>query len=663
MKVIEVILPIPLKQSFYYTIPEKLQDKEIKYRRVSVPFGNRTLIGYAVSIIEDYQPKDDIKLKDIISVIDTMELLNNEITALAQWLAKTYLCSVGEAMSVIVPVSLKVPKKLTRAKNKDIKIFNPNFILTDYQKNAFEKIRQAINEHKPEKFLIHGVTGSGKTEVYLKSIQTAIDSNKSAIFLLPEIALTPQFISILNKRFGDIVALWHSEVTTIQKYKIFNAIRTGEIKIVVGARSAIFLPFTNLGLIIIDEEHENTYKQNNKPSYDTKEIALWRAEYNKAVVVFGSATPAIETYHNAVLGKYKLLEMPARIDNKPLPKIQLISLKNMKTAVSVFSKPMITAIKTALARREQIIIFLNRRGFSPSIICKNCDTVIQCPDCSVAMVYHKNPEHLECHYCGRQFRFPLKCPNCNHTEYRVIGVATQRVEQDLKVLFPHTKIFRLDRDSVTSKKVYTEVYEGIKNEEYSILLGTQMVTKGFDFPRVSLVCVVDADTSLFLPDFRSSERTFQLITQVAGRCGRANIKGKVLVQTRYPENYALMFAKMYSYDKFYKQEIEYRKELFYPPFCNIAKITVRNKDNDKCLSFAETLYRRTEKEMTQLKYSIFLLGPSQSYISRLNGTYRWQIILKGKRTEIKHLLEVVSSNLKLPQETYINIELDPTDLL
>ncbi len=663
MKVIEVILPIPLKQSFYYKIPEKYQNKEIKYRRVSVPFGSRVFVGYAVSVVEDYQPVETIKLKEFISVIDKMDVLNEEIIELAKWLAQTYLCSVGEAMSVIVPTSLKAPRRNTKQRDKKIKIDDPNFMMTEHQKNAFEKIHSAIISGKNENFLVHGVTGSGKTEVYLRSIRTAIDNNKSAIFLLPEIALTPQFISILNKRFGDIVALWHSEVTVIQKYRIFNAILTGETKIVVGARSAVFLPFKNLGLIIVDEEHENTYKQNNKPSYDTKEIALWRAKYNNAVVVFGSATPSIETYHNTMLGRYKLLEMPARIDNKPLPEIRLISLKDMKTTVSVFSKPMLAAIKTALARREQVIIFLNRRGYSPSIVCKNCDTVIQCPDCSVAMVYHKNPEHLECHYCGRQFRFPLKCPECGNSEYRVIGVATQRVEQDLKTLFPHTKIFRLDRDSVTSKKVYTDVYEGIKNEEYSILLGTQMVTKGFDFPRVSLVCVVDADTSLYLPDFHSSERTFQLITQVAGRCGRADIKGKVLVQTRYPDNYALKFCQEYAYDKFYVQEIEYRKELFYPPFCNIAKITVRNKDNDKCLAFAETLYKITEKEMMELNYPIYLLGPSQSYIAKLNNTYRWQIILKGNRAEIKDLLEKVSSKIRLPQETYINIELDPSDLL
>lgn len=663
MKVVEVVLPVPLNKTFYYTIPEKLQDKELKYRRVSVPFGNRTLDGYVINIIQDYKQEENIKLKDINDIVDNVEIVTDEIAEMSKWLAETYLCSIGEALATIVPIALKVPKRDLKIKKSKIKISNPNFDMTPYQKNAIEQIENSIKKNINENFLIHGVTGSGKTEVYLKSIQTAIDNNKSAIFLLPEISLTPQFISILNKRFGNIVALWHSAVTTIQKYKIFNAIRNGEIKIVVGARSAIFLPFTNLGLIIIDEEHENTYKQNNKPSYDTKEIALWRAKYNKAVVVFGSATPSIETYYNSKINKYKLLEMPYRIDNKPLPKIKLLSLKDVKTTVSVFSKQMLQAIKRALARREQVIIFLNRRGFSPSIICKTCDTVIQCPDCSVAMVYHKYPEHLECHYCGKQMKFPLKCPKCANLEYKVIGMATQRVEEDLKKIFPHTKIFRLDRDTATSKQIYTKVYEGIKSEQYSILLGTQMVTKGFDFPRVSLVCVVDADTSLYLPDFRSCERTFQLITQVAGRCGRADIKGKVLVQTKHIENYALTFAQQYDYKKFYEQEIEFRKDLNYPPFCNIAKITVRNKDNQKSLEFTEKVFKFIQEEINDKNYPVQILGPSQSYISKLNGTYRWQIILKGSRKQIKEILEEVSSKLRLPYETFINIELDPSDLL
>ena len=316
MKVAEVVLPVPLNKSFYYAIGEELKDKDLKYRRVSVPFGNRTLDGYVISVIQDYKEQEKIKLKNIKNVIDDVEILTDEIVELSKWLSDTYLCSVGEALATIVPISLKVPKRNSKIKKSKIKIVNPNFDMTQYQQNAIEQIETAIKGNNNENFLIHGVTGSGKTEVYLKSIQTAIDNNKSAIFLLPEISLTPQFISILNKRFGNIVALWHSGVTTIQKYKIFNAIQNGEIKIVVGARSAIFLPFTNLGLIIIDEEHENTYKQNNKPSYDTKEIALWRAKYNNAVTVFGSATPSIETYYAATQNKYKLLEMPYRIDIK-----------------------------------------------------------------------------------------------------------------------------------------------------------------------------------------------------------------------------------------------------------------------------------------------------------------------------------------------------------
>ncbi|MDD3053983.1 MAG: primosomal protein N' [Endomicrobiaceae bacterium] len=662
MTVVKVVLPVPVNKSFHYSLPKDLENNEIVHRRVKVPFGNRVLIGYALSIVEEHEIDEKIKLKNIIEILDSSSILTEEIVNMAQWLSETYLCSIGEAFATIVPVSLKIPKRLTNPKTKKIKIENPDFQITKYQQKAFEEITACIKTNKNENFLLHGVTSSGKTEVYLRSIQCAIDNNKSAIFLLPEISLTPQFINILNTRFGSVVALWHSGVTTIKKYKIFHSIQTGEIKIVVGARSAAFLPFTNLGLIIIDEEHENTYKQNNKPSYDAKEIALWRGKYNNAVTVFGSATPSLETYKKCLDNDLKLLELPERVDSKPLPIIEMISLKDVKTKVSVFSKKMFNAIKKALARREQIIIFLNRRGFSPSIMCQKCDTVIHCPDCSIAMVYHKNPEHLKCHYCGKEIHFPTKCPKCNSKEFNIFGVGTQRIEEDLKKLFPHTKIFRLDGDTAKSKDIYAKVYEGIKNEEYSILLGTQMVAKGFDFPRVSLVCVVDADTSLYLPDFRSSERTFQLLTQVAGRCGRSKITGKVLVQTKYPDNYALLFAQEYNYKKFYEYEMKFRKDLRYPPFCNIAKLTIRNKDEKKALDFAQTISDFLDNQISATKCNIDLLGPSQSYISKLNGTYRWQIILKGTRKELKTLLEQVST-IKTPSETFINMELDPSDLL
>ncbi len=661
MRVVEVVIPIPLNKSFYYTFASDLNAEKIIDRRIKVSFGNRIAVGYAIDIKEINDSK--LKLKDITEVLDSEPVISKEMKEMAGWLSKTYLCSVGEALSTIVPVSMKIPKrKISKKNNKKTKIENPNFKVTEYQKESLDKIYDAISVNKNINFLLHGVTGSGKTEIYLRAIQKTLDNNKTAIFLLPEIALTPQFISIIKKRFGDIVALWHSGVSMMQKYKIFDSVRTGDIKIVIGARSAIFLPFTNLGLIIIDEEHESTYKQDNKPCYDAKEIALWRAKYNNAVCVLGSATPAIETYKKSIDGHLKLLELPKRIDNKQMPVIEMISLKDIKNKESVLSNKLISAIKQALARREQIIVFLNRRGFSPTLMCKKCDTVYQCQNCSVSMVYHKKPEILKCHYCGAEIKFSIKCNKCGGKEFAIFGVGTQRVEEELKRILPHSKIFRLDADTATSKEVYSKVYEGIKNEEYDILLGTQMVAKGFDFSRISLVCVVDADTSLYLPDFRSSEKTFQLITQVAGRCGRADIKGKVLVQTKYLDNYALVNAKEYNYKQFYGQEIEFRKELKYPPFCDIAKVTVRNKDDKKTLDFIKQVYVYLQGKIDKSGYKITLLGPSQAYIAKQNGTYRWQIILKGKKYEIKEILEQIS-DLKMPAETYINLELDPSDLL
>ena len=662
MNIADIVFPIPLDKSFSYEIPDNLKTSQVINRRVKASFGNRILTGYCIAVKENSNQQSKKQLKQINEVIDERPVITDEMNEMAKWLSKTYLCSTGEALSVIVPVSLKVPKRKDKLKKEIIKKENPNFKVTKYQQNALDKIYSAIDKQENTNFLLHGVTGSGKTEIYLRSIQKVLAQNKTAIFLLPEISLTPQFISIIKKRFGNIFALWHSEVSLIQKYKIFDSIQNGQTKIVIGARSAVFLPFTNLGLIIIDEEHETTYKQNNKPCYDAKEIVLWRAKYNNAVCIFGSATPSLDTYKKCLDGNFKLLELPERIDSKPLPKIEMVSLKNVNLKNSILSKKVISSIKQSLARREQVIVFLNRRGFSSTLMCQNCDAVYQCSNCSVSMVYHKHPEVLKCHYCGKEIKFPVKCSKCGGTKFRIFGVGTQRVEEELKKLFPFSKIFRLDADTATGKDIYRKVYEGVKNEEYDILLGTQMVAKGFDFSRVSLVCVVDADTSLYLPDFSSSERTFQLITQVAGRCGRADIKGKVLVQTNFAQNYALVNAKNYSYKNFYEQETAFRKQLQYPPFCDMAKVTIRNKEDKKAQNIAQSVYEVLENKISKLNYKISLLGPSQNYIAKLNGSYRWQIILKGHNEQIRPLLKELI-NVKLPAQTYINLELNPTDLL
>jgi len=377
MNIAEIVFPIPLDKSFFYKIPDNLQPSAIINRRVIAPFGSRKLTGYCISIKENFAEASVQKqLKEICEVIDEKSVVTDEMNKMAVWLSKTYLCSIGEALSVIVPVSLKVPKRKEKQKIEKLKNKNPNFKITTYQQTALEKITSAINKKQNINFLLHGVTGSGKTEIYLRSIQTVLQQNKTAIFLLPEIALTPQFIKIIKERFGNIFALWHSEVTLTKKYKIFDSIQKGQTKIVIGARSAIFLPFTNLGIIIIDEEHETTYKQNNKPCYDAKEIALWRAKYNNAVCVFGSATPALASYKKCLEGSFKLIELPERIDSKPLPKIEMVSLKNVNLKDSVLSKKVISAIKQSLARREQVIIFLNRRGFPQRLCAKNVTAFI-----------------------------------------------------------------------------------------------------------------------------------------------------------------------------------------------------------------------------------------------------------------------------------------------
>ncbi len=661
MKLLEVIIPIPLNKSFYYLLPENIDFKDAVDRRVVVPFGTRTVTGYAVAVKEINN--DKIKFKTVTKIIDEEPVISRETKEMALWLSEKYLCSAGEALSTIVPVSMKIPKKRkSEKKSKETQTEEPEFQITQYQQAALDEIYVSLTSGKNINFLLHGVTGSGKTEVYLRAIRKTLDEGKTAIFLLPEISLTPQFVNIIKKRFGDIAELWHSGISLIKKYRIFDSVKNGKIKIVIGARSAVFLPFNNLGLVVIDEEHESTYKQDNKPCYDAKEIALWRAQYNKGVCIFGSATPAVETYKKTLDGHLKLLELPERIDNKKLPVIEMISLKEIRNKASVLSNKMISAIKQALARREQIIVFLNRRGFSPTLMCKKCDTVYQCQNCSVSMVYHKKPESLKCHYCGAESKFPVKCKKCGGKEFIIFGAGTQKVEEELRHMLPHAGIFRLDADTATGRDVYLKFYEGVKNEEYDILIGTQMVAKGFDFSRVSLVCVVDADTSLYLPDFRSSERTFQLITQVAGRCGRADIKGRVLVQTKHSDNYALENARQYNYKKFYNQEIEFRRELVYPPFCDIAKLTVRNKEDKKSFDFIRQVYDYLEKQINSSGYKVSLLGPSQSYIARQNGTYRWQIILKGKKEEIKKILETASL-LKIPADSYMSIELDPSNLL
>ncbi len=660
MKAIEVAVPVPLNKTFSYLPPEHCEPESIVGKRVKVNFANKTVTAYALSVQEI---KSDVyKLKKIESIIDSEPIINKESLRLAEYIIENYICSPGEALAAVIPASMKPPKRKPKVKKEINKPSDEKHILNPYQQNAVDLINKAISKRVKSSFLIHGVTASGKTEIYLNLIEHSLKNNRSAIMLIPEIALTTQFVDIVTKRFGSLVGVWHSGITNVEKYKLFIKAKNNEIKIMLGARSAVFTPFSDLGLIIIDEEHEHTYKQEQKPSYDAREIALWRAGYHGASVVLGSATPSLESFKDALENKTVLVDLPERIDKRELPEVKVLSLKNRIYGGSLLLPETIDAISKALARREQVIVFLNRRGYAPSIMCRKCSSVYQCPNCSISMVYHRNPDTLKCHYCGESQKLPVECSVCKSRDIAVFGTGTQKVEAELKKMFPNANIFRLDGDTASSKENYKKAYLGIKNEEYDILLGTQMIAKGFDFPRVSLVCVVDADTSLYLPDFKSAEKTFQLITQVAGRCGRGEIKGNVIVQTSHPEHYAIEYAKDHDFISFYKAETAQRKKLLYPPFCDVAKIAVKNKDEKKAVKDSEKLFEFLEGIVKSRGLPLKLLGPASAYIAKLHNTYRRHIIIKGGR---KYILKAVPevNTCKLSAGTQVSIEIMPSDLI
>ncbi|MCL2144382.1 MAG: primosomal protein N' [Endomicrobia bacterium] len=661
MKVIEVVVPVPLNQTFYYLPLQNTDPQSIAGKRIKVKFKNRPMTAYALAVRETAE--NDFELKPIESIIDNENVITKESLELAKYISGNYVCSLGEALASIIPVSMKIPKR----KPKDVFAGDENSYdirhnLNAAQQNAADMINKSISGGENGKFLMFGITASGKTEVYLTCIEHALNLGKSAIMLISEISLTPQFVDIVTKRFGCKIGVWHSAVSDTEKYKLYMKAKNGEIKIMLGARSAVFAPFENLGLIIIDEEHEHTYKQEQKPSYDAREIAFWRGNYHKASVVLGSATPSLESYKDALENKLALIELPERIDKKRLPEVKVLSLKNKIYGRSLLLPETIDAISKALAKKEQVIVFLNRRGYSPSIMCRKCGSVFQCPSCSISMVYHRNPDLLKCHYCGESKKLPAVCCVCQSKEISVFGTGTQKVEDELKKMFSGAKIFRLDGDTASSKEVYSNAYKGIKNEEYDILLGTQMIAKGFDFPRVSLVCVIDADTSLYLPDFKSAEKTFQIITQVAGRCGRGDMRGNVIVQTGHPEHYAIECAKKHDFTAFYKAETEYRKKLFYPPYCDIAKIVVKNKDDKKAEEDSERLFILLEGFIKSCELHIKLLGPAPAYISKLHNTYRKHIIIKGNKEDMLKAAPLISA-YKQSAGTQISIEIMPSDLI
>jgi len=532
------------------------------------------------------------------------------------------------------------------------------------------RVYSSIESHPGEAFLIHGITGSGKTEIYLQLVEEMLSKGKDSIILVPEIALTPQTIDRFAGRFGNRVAILHSGLTQTERFDQWRRIKSGEYKIVVGARSAIFAPFNDLGLIVIDEEHENTYKSSINPKYSTYEVARKRCSMSGSTLVLGTATPSVETYYRALKGDLKLLEINTRATPMQLPEIQVVDMRKELSEGnrSIISRLLYEEMKTALGDGRQVIIFLNRRGYSGSIVCRSCGYVSKCDSCEVSMTYHKSNSRLRCHYCGSTKPTPILCPICGSSYIRGFGVGTEKVEEMLNKIFPGKVIVRMDSDAVRNKVDYERILTSMKQGEIDILIGTQMISKGLDFPNVTVVGIIAADITLNLPDFRSPERTFQLTTQVAGRAGRGEWVGKVILQTYNPEHYSIQFSRNSDYKGFYDEEIKLRKALKYPPFLRMGVITVFGKDNNR-VKFAVEKWHLLLNGVIGDNNEVEILGPHPAPLEKINGNHRYQIVLKFGYNIQKQVADAldrvfIEDKERIRQnDIKVSIDLDPVSIL
>ena len=548
--------------------------------------------------------------------------------------------------------------------NKDIKP-TKKLKLTEEQQNAFNKIDETINNNENKEFLLYGVTGSGKTEIYLQLIEKITQKNKTAIVLVPEISLTPQMVERFIARFGqEKIAVLHSKLSIGERYDQWNKIKNGECKIVIGARSAIFAPIQNLGLIIIDEEHDSSYKSETNPRYNAKELAGYMAKKNNIPLVLGSATPDISTYYKAENNKIEMLKLTRRANESNLPKVDVIDLREelANGNRSILSRKLYEEIEKNLKDKKQTILFLNRRGYSTFVMCRDCGYTVKCKNCNITMTYHIKTNKLKCHYCGHEEKNLTECPECHSKNIKYFGTGTQRLEEDINKIFPEATTIRMDIDTVTRKNSHEEILNKFKNDNIDILIGTQMVVKGHHFPNVTLVGVIAADSSLYIEDYRANERTFQILTQVAGRAGREKLSGRVIIQTYNPDNFAIECSKKQNYDEFYETEIELRKQLKYPPFCDIISIGLTDTDNNKIKNVSERLYNNISRTIKNEKMDFNIYKPLPCPIDKIKNKYRWRIILKGKLNN--KIIDIINKSIEQvnSKTTRIIVDTNPTNL-
>lgn len=719
-------------KTFSYLIPDEMQDLIKIGQAVLVPFGRQGLINAFVVGFTDYLP-DGIKAKKINKILDETPLFSIKYLKLLEWVANYYCTDFVTVLNAAIPMKLieknakteqsvelvrtdfenltkrqkeilqilkeegkcsliyfEEKAKTTRATMKKLEklgfvkinteyvyrnpltIFKdiktePLYELSSEQEAVYQGIKSKMRSQKP--ILLHGVTASGKTEVYFKLIKDVIDSGKNVLFLAPEIALASQLTKRLAKKFGiHDVAIWHSSISDGERYDVWQRLYKNEIKILAGARSAVFAPLQNIGLIIIDEEHEGAYKQTNPvPRYDARVVAKRLAQFYQAPLLLGSATPDISTYYYAI-NNNNLFQMLKRYNNAPLAKPVVINMQEYgKSAYrGILSKPLQTEIQEAVESGKQVILLMNRRGFSTYTQCKACGAVVECPDCSIPMVWHADGKKLKCHYCSKEMSFPEFCPTCGSDALATSGSGTQKIEQFVKELYPDYRVERIDSDILTRKNAHIELLGKFQRGEIDILVGTQMIAKGLDNPNVTLVGVISADTGFSVPDYRASERGFQLLTQVAGRAGRGEYKGKVLFQTYNPDYYAFQSAKSQNYEKFFDTEIKARQEYDYPPFSQIIRVILSSLNNFRAEKSAMEIVMRLNTMTEKFGFTEYLetLGPTPCIISKINGYYRFQILIKNKISQKGHdFVNKFFSKITMPKDIKLSIDVDPLDIL
>ena len=713
---VEVLVELKAKnidKTFTYAVPDGLIEEIEIGKRVIVPFGKQTLEGFVLGTNND---KLDYEVKDILSIVDENPILTEEMIKLGSYISKKTLSNQIHAYQAMLPTALKaknnfeVKKKYTTvlvlvnndprtpAQKEILKLFEKEdevkktyanmisasavktllknecikeithevyrevkqddtvyqkYELTLEQRKISYEVLKSSNTFSP--FLLHGVTGSGKTEIYMDIIEKVISLGKEVIVLVPEISLTPQFVSKFRNRFGDNIAILHSKLSNGEKYDEWRKIERKEVKIVIGARSAIFSPFQNLGLIVVDEEHSSTYKQESTPKYSAIDVALYRAKYNKIPLLLGSATPSVESYTRAKVGVYRLLELKSRVSGI-MPEVNIVDMKKeIRKGNRIISEDLRKELNHVLDKGEQAIILLNRRGYSTVQTCKECGYTHKCPNCDIPLTYHKKTNSMKCHYCSFISPRLMECPECKSKEINSFGLGTEKLEEELNSMFG-ARIIRMDADTTSKKNAHQKIVKSFENKEFDILVGTQMIANGLDFENVTLVGVVNGDATLNIPDFRSAERTFELLTQVAGRAGRKDKPGKVIIQTFNDDHYSLDNVKKHDFISFYDKEMIIRKKLTYPPFCNLLIIKVTSRSEEEVKNEIDKVHKYL---LSNLEKSVKILGPSPSNMFKFNNTYNMQILLKyRKEEEIKEAISNIN-NFYRTKKIKLDIDLNP----